>query len=89
MKWCAARLTMTLILSPEARLFTLIDPLRGAYNMKTATVNHANEAIYIALKAMNYTPRIGAINYAVKTVEQLHGVRFNKLLTQYINRGIA
>ena len=52
---------------------------------KTATVNHANEAIDIARTAMDYTLRIQAINYAIKTVEQLHGVRFNQLLTQYIN----
>tara|TARA_R110001606_G_scaffold336881_1_gene484832 strand:- start:600 stop:776 length:177 start_codon:yes stop_codon:yes gene_type:complete len=57
--------------------------------MSSATVNHANEAIEIAQLAMDYTPKIGALSYAIKKTEIVYGVKFNQLLIQYINRNIG
>lgn len=57
--------------------------------MNSATVNHANEVIDIAQLAMDYAPKIGALNYAIKKTELMHGVKFNQLLIQYINRNLG
>tara|TARA_R110002153_G_scaffold123085_1_gene269111 strand:+ start:144 stop:353 length:210 start_codon:yes stop_codon:yes gene_type:complete len=67
----------------------LLARLWGGYNMSSATVNHANEVIEIAQLAMDYTPRIGALSYAIKKTELMHGIKFNQLLIQYINRNIG
>tara|TARA_R110001592_G_scaffold182276_2_gene425420 strand:+ start:348 stop:557 length:210 start_codon:yes stop_codon:yes gene_type:complete len=61
----------------------------GGHSMNSATVNHANEVIEIAQLAMDYTPRIGALSYAIKKTEIVYGVKFNQLLIQYINRNIG
>ena len=63
--------------------------MTGAHSMNSATVNHANEVIEIAQLAMDYTPKIGALSYAIKKTEIVYGVKFNKLLIQYINRNIG
>ena len=47
-------------------------------------VNQANEAVDIALLAMDYTPYRAAIAYGIACVTNEHGVEFNKHLTQYI-----
>ena len=57
--------------------------------MNYATVNHANEVIDIAQLAMDYTPKVGALHYAIKKTELMHGIKFNQLLVQYINRNIG
>ena len=57
--------------------------------MREATINHANEAIEVANLACNYTPRLGAITYAIEQVEQVRGVKFSALYLSYIRKHVA
>jgi hypothetical protein len=56
--------------------------------MREATINQANDAIEVADLACDYAPRIGAIAYAIKHVEQREGVKFSALYLSYIHRHV-
>jgi hypothetical protein len=50
-----------------------------------ATVNHANEAVEIAILAADYEPIDAAIAYGIRCVEHKYSVEFDKHLVRYIN----
>jgi hypothetical protein len=55
---------------------------------ESATVNHANEAVEIAILASDYEPVPAAIAYGIRCIEDKHGVEFSKRLIEYINNQV-